>query len=372
MVPLPFGVSIGDVIGISQQIAYLIGRVRDPTSKFREFSSDLQLARSVFGALEANFHRYSADPLAISIQPHRQTLHQIFDGIRDSLEALRAQVDRHAGVGPVRTSLRANYHFTGSLEDLRRRLQFHMSSLQLVIQNLSLAQGRRIEAALALITNAQHEQEQDDLLQRWEADMSLLGDSSVRQSRAILESDVNETFSSTSMASRDELINLWLHQMDMTFDANESTIYTESQSGQVTAVRFQRREDSISESSVSNSADSGQKYWRNWSLTLDVAKSLSTENVYIVLTICVYMLVLLVASCFVLVSVSVHRLSRFDLNQVPPTLWNASGQNLLNASGQLLCQFSRGGHWAYVVCSINLSRRQMLIPTSLVPILFSL
>jgi hypothetical protein len=37
-----------------------------------------------------------------------------------------------------------------------------MSSLQLIIQNLALIQGHRIEEAVRLVGNAQHEQQQED------------------------------------------------------------------------------------------------------------------------------------------------------------------------------------------------------------------
>jgi hypothetical protein len=154
---MSFGFSIGDIIEVSRITTDLIRRVRTAGAEFREFEGDLELARSVFVSIEENWNTDSGRTTAARlIQEHNATLQATMTGIQNGLNGLRHQLDSHS-----RTRF-SRFQLSYRLQDLRRRLDFHMGSLQLVMQNLSLMQGRSIEDAMHLIREGQEEQRRED------------------------------------------------------------------------------------------------------------------------------------------------------------------------------------------------------------------
>src|SRR5262249_27005370 len=96
----------------------------------------------------------------------QNTVRSIFEGIRRGLNELETQLERYSSVGPgIRYGI-ANLRFSYHLADQQRRLQFHMSALQLLVQNISTMQGNRIEEALQVFREAQEEQHRADQQER--------------------------------------------------------------------------------------------------------------------------------------------------------------------------------------------------------------
>ena len=159
---MSFGFSLGDIITITQLTTQLISRVRRAGAEFRQFEGDLELAQSLFISIEQNWRTYSNRAAATELREnHHVTIQATFTGIRSGLEELRTQLDTRNQMMPgVRQNL-SQIRFSYRLAGLRRRLEFHMESMQLIVQNLNLMQGNRIEEAIRLIRDAQDEQERE-------------------------------------------------------------------------------------------------------------------------------------------------------------------------------------------------------------------
>jgi hypothetical protein len=222
---MSFGFSISDLIEVSRLTTSLIRRVRTAGAEFREFESDLQLARSVFVSFEENWNTEPCRTTAARLQQnHNAILQATITGIRNGLNDLDHQLETHSQTRFSR------FQLSYRLQDLRRRLDFHLGSLQLVMQNLSLVQGRNIEDAMRLIREGQEEQRREDERNR------------ISMQRSPHEHGWNETLSSfqmryaprrtgtasaavessTSSASRDCVIEQWRQTVPSAVPAHPS------------------------------------------------------------------------------------------------------------------------------------------------------
>jgi hypothetical protein len=133
-------ISIGDIISISQLIGNLLSRVRTAAAEFRVFAGDLNLTQTILRQLQSNW-----GILALRLgESERNTIRSIFKGIRRGLNELENQLERYQNVGGIRHGI-ANLRFSNHLADLQRRLQFHMSALQLLAQNGKTNQLRKLD-----------------------------------------------------------------------------------------------------------------------------------------------------------------------------------------------------------------------------------
>ncbi|KAN0073918.1 hypothetical protein V8E54_007855 [Elaphomyces granulatus] len=155
-------ISIGDIISISQLVGNLLSRVRTAAAEFRVFTGDLNLTQTILRQLQSNWGILAS---RLGESHERNTVRSIFKGIRRGLNELENQLERYQNVGGIRHGI-ANLRFSNHLSDLQHRLQFHMSALQLLAQNLSIMQGNRIEEALRVFREALEEQRRSDQQER--------------------------------------------------------------------------------------------------------------------------------------------------------------------------------------------------------------
>jgi len=154
---MSFGFSISDFIELSQLVNDLTRRVRTAGAEFREFAGDLEVARILFTSIQEQGSTPSGRATTTWLQQnHSTTIQTIIAGIQHGLDELRSELDTRS-----QTPL-ARFRSFNRLDSLRRRLDFHMGSLQLLMQNLSLMQGRRIEEAMRLINEGQEEQRREE------------------------------------------------------------------------------------------------------------------------------------------------------------------------------------------------------------------
>jgi len=218
-------ISIGDIISISQLVGNLLSRVRTAAAEFRVFAGDLNLTQTILRQLQSNWG-ILASRLGES---ERNTVRSIFEGIRRGLNELENQLERYQSIGWIRHG--ANLGFSNHLADLQRRLQFHMSALQLLAQNLSIMQGNRIEEALRVFREALEEQRRSDQQERglqpgdeneqeWQENMHAFRMHYVHYPREVR---AGRAMSSTSSDSRSYLIEKWRHEVTEAESSNNTT-----------------------------------------------------------------------------------------------------------------------------------------------------
>ncbi|OCK96628.1 uncharacterized protein K441DRAFT_657344 [Cenococcum geophilum 1.58] len=229
---MSFGISIGDIIAVTTLVTQITQRIRGADASFQEFSDDLELARMVLEDLNRNWNTYEQRANEGRLQTERRTLWATVNGIRRGLEDLQRQLNSYGRVGSgLRVGL-ANLRFTQQLDTLRRRLQFHMSSLQLVTVNLNLMQGQEIKRAFILIRNAQLEQRQEDEIQSQQSQSNGIEMQSQQTQNNENERRWNESLTSyalnytaesqygsewsyASTTSRDALIDRWRREIEI-------------------------------------------------------------------------------------------------------------------------------------------------------------
>ena len=159
---MSFGFSVGDIITVVNLTRRVIENVRNAPAEFRNLEADLNLTQTILTELHSNWHDYSQRATQNGINlGHDQTLRTAFSSVRNGLDELQTELRRRN----VRPGLRAswdNMRFSHRLESLQRRLQFHMSSLQLVMQSLTILQGNRVVESLQTVREAQLEQRRED------------------------------------------------------------------------------------------------------------------------------------------------------------------------------------------------------------------
>jgi hypothetical protein len=223
-------VSIGDIISISQLVGNLLWRVRTAAAEFRVFTGDLNLTQTILRQLQSNW-----DILASRLGgSERNTVRSIIEGIRRGLNELENQLERYQSVGGIRHGI-ANLRFSNHLVDLQRRLQFHMSALQLFAQNVSIMQGNQIEEALQVFREALEEQRRSDQQEHGlqpgdENEPELQENLHAFQMHYVhypREVRAGRAMSSTSSDSRSYLIERWQHEVTESESSNmasESTV----------------------------------------------------------------------------------------------------------------------------------------------------
>lgn len=159
---MSFGFSVGDIVLLINLTHSLISRVRNAPAQFKEFEGDLVLASRVLDRLRDEWSQFSGRATSSGTTLNQdQVLQNTIDGIRNGLEELQTQLASES-VGPSLSSPFSNFRFTRRIQDLHRRLQFHMASIQLVMQNVTLMQGRQMAETLEVLREAQEEQERED------------------------------------------------------------------------------------------------------------------------------------------------------------------------------------------------------------------
>jgi len=215
---MSFGFSISDIVTVYQLVHGLVRQVRSAGADFREFTGDLELTEGLLEHLQSNWDSYS-----IRLQRGGQisTVQTIFIGIQSGLTELRNRLDHHARVGSnVRNGL-ANLRFSQELNNLRRRLEFHMEAAQLLVQNMITLQGSRIEEALQLFEEARREQLREDEQRRRRVRANRVDEEFNESLRAFSSRYLESTHggsdsraSSRTTDSRDILIESWRHRVD--------------------------------------------------------------------------------------------------------------------------------------------------------------
>jgi len=221
---MSFGFSPSDVVLLGTTVASLISRIRSAPARYQEFTNDLLLANTIFSDLNSRLNTDLAGLAVARVHIHSSTIQTTFLGIRNSLDELQRRLDDHDNVGTTVRSSFANVKFSRKLDDLRRRLQFHMSSLQLVVQNLSLLQGQRIEEAIQLIRQAQEEQENEDVEEGWNESLDGFANcylSHLETARLGCHS-THKSSTSASATSRDALIDRWLRGIQTAQSTSEA------------------------------------------------------------------------------------------------------------------------------------------------------
>lgn len=159
---MSFGFSVGDIVLLINLTHSLISWVRNAPAQFKEFEGDLVLASRVLDRLRDKWSQFSGRATGSGTPLNQdQVLQNTIDGIRNGLEELQTQLASES-VGPSLSSPFSNFRFTRRIQDLHRRLQFHLASIQLVMQNVTLMQGRDIAETLEVLREAQGEQERED------------------------------------------------------------------------------------------------------------------------------------------------------------------------------------------------------------------
>jgi len=218
---MSFGFSISDVLAISGLISDVVARVRAAAGEFEQFADDLGLAATLFQQLHGHFDTYTRH--YNSLQPSQQkTIITVFEGIREGLTELQTTlVERHHSVGQT-LHLRSNLRFTHALPQLRQRLEVHMRSISLLVQNVQFAQTSDIRAILERIEAAQ--QEDREISQGIEGE------------NGRIEGSIIDTTTATSV--REGFIADWRDEIDqwrkgvrslqpsMTIDESETTTVT--------------------------------------------------------------------------------------------------------------------------------------------------
>jgi len=191
------------------------------------------------------------------------TVQTMFIGIQSGLAELRNRLDHHDRIGSgVRNGL-ANLRFANELNNLRRRLEFHMEAAQLLVQNMITLQGSRIEEALQLFEQARREQLREDERHRRRLRANQADEEFNESLRAFgnrylesARSGSDSRASSRTTDSRDILIESWRHRVAaMQIPTTAST--DSSQAGPSQLPRRPRRplpESSRSGSTASTSA----------------------------------------------------------------------------------------------------------------------
>jgi len=212
---MSFGFSIGDIVTLYQLVHGLVRRVRGAGADFREFTGDLELTEGLLENLHSNWESYS---IRLQRSTQRATVQTIFIGIQSGLTELHNRLDGHGRVG---ASVRSNIRFANELDNLRRRLQFHMEAAQLLVQNMITLQGSRIEEALQLFEQARREQLLEDEQRRrrlpanraeeeFNESLRRLGNRYLASTNSRSDSRA----SSGTTDSRDILIESWRHRVD--------------------------------------------------------------------------------------------------------------------------------------------------------------
>ncbi len=161
-VTMSFGFSAGDIIMAAQLARNLIQQVRSAPAEFRDLEADLNLTHTILNELTDNWRDYRRHATRNGINLGRdQVLRTTIDNVRDGLGALQTQLGNHRVRSGLTGSL-GNIRFSQQLRGLQRRLQFHMSSLQLIMQSLTIAQGNRVAEALQTVREAQLEQRREE------------------------------------------------------------------------------------------------------------------------------------------------------------------------------------------------------------------
>ena len=212
---MSFGFSIGDVITVGNLLDEVISRTRRASSEFADFTQDLQVTHSLFQVLRNSSKTYTNRTACLS-QHERQTIAMTFKGIRDGLLQLQERLDQHSSVGgPSR--LVSNLRFSRAFEALRQRLDMHMNSLHLIVQNIQLAQVSEIGNVVARIERAQEEDRQIGTMNR--NTRSDEYSSNASQMRYELEENRGPRSVTSSTSTRDEFVVAWRQRVR---DANLS------------------------------------------------------------------------------------------------------------------------------------------------------
>jgi len=213
---MSFGFSIGDVITVGNLLDEVISRTRRASSEFAEFTQDLQVTRSLFQVLRNSAETYTNRTARLS-QHERQTIAATFAGIRDGLLQLQERLNQHSSVGGP-SHLVSNLRFSRALEALRSRLDMHMNSLHLIVQNIQLAQVSEIGNVVARIERAQREDRQIGTLDQNARDDEYSSNAS--QMRYELEENSGPRSVTSSTSTRNEFIVAWRqHVHDATLSA---------------------------------------------------------------------------------------------------------------------------------------------------------
>lgn len=245
---MSFGFSFGDIVIITQLTTQLISRVRHADANFREFGGDLELARALFVSIEHNWSSYSSGEGATRLQQnYNATMQTAVTGVRNGLEELQRELDNHTNTRFSR------FRFSYRLTQLHRRLQFHMESVQLVVQNMNLMQGNRIEEIMRLIRDAQEEQERENRARQQHPDEYELLESMSSFELQYLpgRSDrSSRTGDSRTSTTRDILIEQWRQRIAPTSPSRYSfptSIFQETQSPEDTRLHSRQDQSEISQ-----------------------------------------------------------------------------------------------------------------------------
>jgi hypothetical protein len=213
---MSFGFSIGDIITVANLLDDVISRTRRAPSEFAEFNQDLQVTYSLFQFLRDSAEIYT-NRTARLLRHQQQTIATTFTGIHDGLLQLQERLNQHSSVGgPSR--LVSNMRFSRAHEALRSRLDMHMNSLHLIVQNIQLAQVSEIGNVVARIERAQQEDRQIAPLDQNAPDDEYSSNAS--QMGYEMEESRGPRSVTSSTSTRDEFIMAWRqHVHDATLPA---------------------------------------------------------------------------------------------------------------------------------------------------------
>ncbi len=220
---MSFGFSIGDFLQVTQLARNLYSRIRSADALFREFSADLELADTIFGQLRDNWELYNGRLETAHPQANTQAiLRRTIIGIRDSLRTLSDHLQQYGNVGQGLRHARANLAFTRELAHSRQRLQMHLSSLSLVVQSLQLTQAQRTHEVLERIEAAQQEEEEEGVEHSLNEELANFEAQHVR--RTPPRTVATSVTTTTSIVSRDILINRWRQHLQTNLTSQAPTI----------------------------------------------------------------------------------------------------------------------------------------------------
>lgn len=262
---MSFGFGVGDIIQIAQLTRSLVDRIRHAPALFRELEGDLTLTQTVLSQLSFNWTDFSQRILAATASVNWQqgdALRATLTGVQTGLRELEHELDVHGQeMGASTIPFRGSLRFTRRVQDLRHRLQFHMASLHLVMQNVTLMQGRAIAETLQTIHEAQVElrREVDDQMPQGDRGRSrptsreLRYEESLRSFRetylalgsgqmASESSPRNAT--STASSSLDYIMRRWLDELDAQGAGARIPLIPECNEGTTPAVGQQPRPES--------------------------------------------------------------------------------------------------------------------------------
>jgi hypothetical protein len=161
---MSFGFGIGDIIQVGNLARTVYQALRNAPVLFQQFGQDFALTAHILDELHDQWPELAqrtGDSQLGHASSGSSVLHHTIVGIREGLEELQRELGRYGVAGddgppnrPSRSPM-SRLQFSGQLSELRQRLQFHMASLQLVQQSLSLRQSDRIATAIENVRAAQ-------------------------------------------------------------------------------------------------------------------------------------------------------------------------------------------------------------------------